>query len=179
MYMVTTGILKLIPKADSYGDKHGMELSKRAEEMTRLLIGMTGLGLIEIPLESGGNIMKVTAYLAFVAMYYALDAAWEDGAKTDGLREYLSEINPFLWKGECSADPANYIEFKEAYEGKLNEGASAQDAYTFVKDYLSQINHEFVGLLCQTVNEAEWENALPEVESQIEERQSNSDSDEE
>lgn len=123
--------------------------------------------------------MKVTAYVAFVAMYYVLDAAWEDGVKTDDLRAYLSGINPFLWKGECSADPANYIEFKKTFESKANQGASAQNAYNFVKEYLSQINHEFAELFCKTVNETEWENALPEIESQIKERQANSGSEEE
>lgn len=109
----------------------------------------------------------VDSYTVFVAMYYALDAAWDDGVKTDELRSYLSEINPFIWKGECSADPANYIKFKDAYENELGEGASSQEAYDFVSGYLKQIRPEFSGLFCSTVNEIEWENVLPEIESQL------------
>lgn len=109
----------------------------------------------------------IDSYTAFVAMYYALDAAWDDGAKTDELRSYLSEINPFIWKSKGSADPAHCIELKEAYESKLGEAASNQEAYYFVEEYLRRVNPEFASLFCSIVSATEWENVLPEIEAQL------------
>jgi len=45
-------------------------------------------------------------------LYYALDNVWEKN-KDDNLGEFCSNMNPFLFKGEGSADPTIYSHFKK------------------------------------------------------------------
>lgn len=79
--------------------------------------------------------MSATAYAAFIAMYYALDAAY-DAIGEEELRRYLSDANPFLFKGEGSADPAVYAELEQAYRGACGDNPDAQEALSVVRDYL-------------------------------------------
>lgn len=47
-------------------------------------------------------------------IYFALDAQYdEQKTKDEELGQFLSEINPFLWKEESSADPAYFVEFQK------------------------------------------------------------------
>ena len=81
--------------------------------------------------------MTVTAHDAFVNMYYALDAAFDEH-RSDRLREFVSEANPFLWKDKGSADPALYIEFERAGKREFeNDEATAPEARCFVRNYLT------------------------------------------
>lgn len=66
--------------------------------------------------------MKVGAYKAFVAMFYALDSAYDgDSAR---LREYLCDANPFLFRDEGSADPSVFEAFKSDYSDRADEVSS-------------------------------------------------------
>lgn len=81
--------------------------------------------------------MQVTAYTAFVAMYQALDAAY-DTIKSESLRQYLSDANPFLFEGEGSADPAVYVEFEQLFNETCGKSPSAVDALSAVRSYLGE-----------------------------------------
>ena len=48
----------------------------------------------------------------FTMIYFALDAYYKDAInKDEDIRCLLSDMNPFVWKDCCSADPAVYNEF--------------------------------------------------------------------
>ena len=54
--------------------------------------------------------MEVTAHDAFMAMYYALEAA-TDEYRDNGLKTLVEDSNPFVWKDHLSADPAVWADF--------------------------------------------------------------------
>lgn len=104
--------------------------------------------------------MSVTVYAAFIAMYYARDAAYDVNADEE-LRRYLSGANPFLFKGEGSADPAVYPEFEQAYKGTCGDCPNAQEALAAVRGYLKG---QDVGVLIaafdSVVDPGKWEECL-------------------
>lgn len=118
--------------------------------------------------------MTVTAYDAFVNMYYALDAAFDEH-NSDRLREFVSEADPFLWKDKGSADPAVYIEFEQAWKKRFGDGqVTPPEARQFVSDYLkTQDEGEYAFAPAGDVTLAEafdsvadeetWEEALSEL----------------
>lgn len=104
--------------------------------------------------------MKVSAYDTFVAMYYALDAAYDE-IKDEELRAFLSDANPFLFKDEGSADPAIFAEFSEEFEAEFKDGASEQESLDFVRDYLrSQNATVLIATFDTIVDSAKWAKAL-------------------
>lgn len=81
--------------------------------------------------------MKVDVYDSFVAMYQALDVAFDEHPTSERLRAFVSESNPFLWEGKGSADPAVYIEFERAWNRRFGRSdATAPEAREFARDYL-------------------------------------------
>ncbi len=119
--------------------------------------------------------MQVDAYDSFVAMYQALDAAFDEHPSSERLREFASEANPFLWKGKGSADPAVYIEFEHAWKERFgNHEIAAPEARQFVRGYLkTQDEDEYafapagdvtlVEAFDSMADEATWEEALSEL----------------
>lgn len=80
--------------------------------------------------------MKVTVHNAFIAMYYALEAA-TDKFPDHKLGTFVQDCNPFVWKDRGSADPAVYTEFSEAYSRNCGEtGASAEESRSFCREWL-------------------------------------------
>lgn len=57
--------------------------------------------------------MLVTAHDAFMAMYYALEAA-TDEYPNQGLKTLVQDCDPFVWKDRLSAGPAVWTEFSGA-----------------------------------------------------------------
>ena len=75
-------------------------------------------------------------YTIFKLMYFALDSKWEKN-KDDDLGQYLSEMNPFLWNDEGSADPAMYSKFKAKFQENFNSNeCSVEDSYNYTKSFL-------------------------------------------
>ena len=61
----------------------------------------------------------MTDFELFSLIYFALDAQYdEQKTKDEELGQFLSEINPFLWKEESSADPAYFVEFQQFMKDK-------------------------------------------------------------
>lgn len=118
--------------------------------------------------------MQVDVYDSFVAMYQALDAAFDEHPESERLRTFASEANPFLWKGEGSADPAVYIEFEQAWEKEFGDRkVTALEARQFVRSHLkTQDEGEYAFAPAGDVTLAEafdsvadektWEEALSE-----------------
>ena len=83
------------------------------------------------------------AYSTFVNMFMALDALWDE-CHDNTLAGYLSEANPFLFKGKGSADPAIWAEFSAAFSKRFPDNeASLEDAHDFVIGYLEGISKEY------------------------------------
>lgn len=79
----------------------------------------------------------LNCYEAFKMLYYSLDYIWDE-TKDENLGEFCSNMNPFLWKGENSADPAVYSHFKKLFNEKFNDECSYEEAYNFSKEYLKK-----------------------------------------
>ena len=78
----------------------------------------------------------MSIYQIFIFMFYALDAVYDE-VPNETLGNYLSGLNPFLFNDEGSADPAEFEQFKTAYNEIFN--GTTQDAgmlYDFCKAYL-------------------------------------------
>lgn len=114
--------------------------------------------------------MEVTAHDAFMAMYYALEAA-TDNYSDQGLRTLVQDCNPFVWKDRLSADPAVWAEFSEAYSGAHGGKAiTAEKARAFCRDWLAaqEDSHEFyrgplVEAFDSVASPQDWEMALGDV----------------
>ena len=69
-----------------------------------------------------------TARQIFIAIYWALDAAFEE-FESDGLRLMLSDMNPFLWAEGESADRAVWVEYLNCFRKEFG-GDTAVDVDT-------------------------------------------------
>lgn len=99
--------------------------------------------------------MRVDAYRAFVMMFYALDATY-DGGSPDGLRNYLSDANPFLFKDEGSADASVFESFKSGFPDDADEIG----AFRYVRDYLSRLDEVLLKSFDSVVDAEAWKRAL-------------------
>lgn len=72
-------------------------------------------------------------------MFNVLDDEW-DKTKNRKLGDYLSEMNPYLFEGIGSADPAYYSDFKELFESKFSDKCSIEEGYNFSKEYIESFN---------------------------------------
>ncbi len=89
--------------------------------------------------------MKTTVHDAFVAMYYALEAA-TDEFPDQGLRTLVRDCDPFIWKDRLSADPAVYEDFSEAFAGASGDKPMGADqSRSFCREWLARQakRHEF------------------------------------
>lgn len=77
--------------------------------------------------------MLVAAHDAFMAMYYALEAA-TDEYPDQGLKALVQDCDPFVWKDRLSADPAVWTEFSGACS-KIHGNApmTAEEARSFCR----------------------------------------------
>lgn len=119
--------------------------------------------------------MQVDVYDSFVAMYQALDAAFDEHPTSERLRTFASEANPFLWKGKGSADPAVYAEFEQAWEKEFGDReVKAPEARQFVRGHLkAQDEGEYafapasdvtlVKAFDSVADEETWEKALSDL----------------
>lgn len=114
--------------------------------------------------------MEVTAHDAFMAMYYALEAA-TDEFPDQGLKTFVEDSDPFVWKDRLSADPAVWSEFSTAFANAYGENpVSPEQARTFCRSWLSEQakNHEFysgplVAAFDSVANPQDWEAALADL----------------
>ena len=106
--------------------------------------------------------MVVATDKAFVAVYYALDAAY-DNNHDKILREYLSNANPFQFKDGRSADPATYSEFRSFYEGRIGSQSNQENSLSCVHEYLRYQNPNFLEIFDTIVNKETWVEALKSI----------------
>ena len=76
----------------------------------------------------------LNTYTSFKLLYYALDSIFDE-TKEEGLGEFCSNMNPFIFADEGSADPAIYSNYKKQFEERFNIECSISEAYEFAKEY--------------------------------------------
>lgn len=87
--------------------------------------------------------MHTSAHQVFVAMYQALDAAY-DASKSKKVFAFCADANPYIWKGKTSADPAVFNTFSKQYESRFkNKETDPSNTLAFVRSYLAEQNSEY------------------------------------
>ncbi len=105
----------------------------------------------------------MNAYKTFIMMFYSLDAVYDETPNTE-LGNYLSSLNPFLFKGEGSADPAEYTEFKLEFSKTFNsDNIPPWKAYRFCEEYLKKAAPQEAIKAFHKITIEEWNNALDEM----------------
>lgn len=90
----------------------------------------------------------------FSMIYFALEAYYEDEVKTnENLRIVLSDMNPFVWQENCSADPAMYNEFC----GFLGDRRiTLENSLDMAKEYVKTIEFVDVTEAFKDMTDQEW-----------------------
>lgn len=100
----------------------------------------------------------MSIYDIFIMMFYALDAEYDD-APSEELRLFLSDMNPFIFKDEGSAEPSVYENFKKAYQ---EYGKTAVDEYSFVSLFIDTECTPAIKKAFSGISHDEWDEALKE-----------------
>ncbi len=78
------------------------------------------------------------SFKTFVIMFVKMRDVCDETLSED-LRNYLSDLNPFWFSDKGSADPAEYIEFDEAFQAFFGDTTpSTAELYDFCKAYVSK-----------------------------------------
>ena len=91
--------------------------------------------------------------IVYIAMYRALDCRQEE-TKNEELREYLGDINPYVFTDRKSADPAYYAEYIEWLK-KNNSFCKENNSYEIIKKYLKDKTN-FYDLFID-ISKEEWD----------------------
>ena len=75
----------------------------------------------------------------FILLFYGLDNIY-DKQPNEVLGDFLSGMNPFLFKDEGSAVPDIYNKFKKSFKGRFENECSEIEGYYFAKDYIYKLN---------------------------------------
>ncbi|MDO4962040.1 MAG: hypothetical protein Q4E57_09395 [Eubacteriales bacterium] len=101
----------------------------------------------------------MTNYELYCAIFLAFDADWDE-THNEGLREYLSDANPFLFEGENSADPAIYAEFcKFMSEYKL----TVENSFEIAQKYVEHLQNADLKESFDLLEEEQWYEVLPQL----------------
>ena len=99
----------------------------------------------------------------FSLIFFMLDNCWDD-CKNDSLGQFLSEMNPYSWETEDSADPAVYEEFKIFMKDKA---LGEDNGFQIAKDYLKTVTY-FPGLekYLDEYDQDGWNDAMQQLMNQ-------------
>lgn len=120
--------------------------------------------------------MKAGCSDVYISMYHALDAAYDEDVRLakEGILNFLTDADPFIWKDRRSADPVVYSEFREAFEKEFGDAeADADSARLFCREWLANqaSRHEvYTGTLREAFDSVasprRWMDVLGHVRSQ-------------
>ena len=94
-------------------------------------------------------------YELFSMIFIALDADWDD-THNEELGQFLSSINPFLFKEITSAVPSYYAEFEQIIG---NKEITIDNSFELAKKYINSINVPSVVESFNTLKEDQWADA--------------------
>ena len=103
----------------------------------------------------------MTPFDLYCAIYYALDAAWDE-THNEQLGEFLSSANPFLFTGTNSAVPAVYTQFCQIVTVPI----TPDDSYALAHSYIQTLNQPFLTTAFSAVTPKEWAACVQAVLSQ-------------
>lgn len=102
----------------------------------------------------------MTAYETFVHLFEVLDHIYDE-EPNEKLGDYLSGLNPFMFEGEGSADPAEFDEFNLEYLKKFPlRCAQPECAYDFCKEYLNKFASSETVKAFDKISLEDWVRAL-------------------
>ena len=101
-------------------------------------------------------------YEIFVMMYFCLEAYWDDN-KIDSLGDLCSELNPFLFKGIGSADPAYWADFCDEYPDKQ---FTTSEGYSIAKEYVKTLENAEATKAFESYSLDQWEKAYSKYKEQ-------------
>ena len=84
----------------------------------------------------------MTKYEVLLCIYYYLDKQYfYDKNKSDEYIYYISNINPNIWIGEGTVDPAYYADYLEICSSFFSDLiCSLQEGFDYAKRYLQEYN---------------------------------------
>ena len=84
----------------------------------------------------------MTKYKILLCLYSYLEKAWEeDKNKSEEYLHYISNLNPNIWQGEGTADPAYYQDFLTICNSFFKESECTYEAgFYYAKKYLDEYN---------------------------------------
>lgn len=95
-------------------------------------------------------------YELFIFIYYWLDNYYKN--TTDELIiNLLSDMNPFVWKEECSADPAYYDEYCLFIKDRI---ITIENSFAIAAEYVSLIDYVDVTEAFDNKYSDEWKEGL-------------------
>lgn len=102
------------------------------------------------------------------------------GLKQDELiyiDDFIGDMNPLVWEGECSADPAYFHNFKQRFEQTFKKTCTAQEGFNFLPNVLETIlpNEPYytdpIRKICQNLTFEGWMNTIlkrnPELAQEV------------
>lgn len=104
-------------------------------------------------------------FTTYKLLFYALDSIWEKD-KDEMLGQYLSEMNPFLFNEEGSADPSIYNSFKKTFNSKYNTTCTIKEGYILSIEFLSTEENIYAKKACvylKLISLKEWEDAATKI----------------
>ena len=102
-----------------------------------------------------GNGMEITMnrFELFIMIFYVLDY-YQDDNKGEELSIFLSDMSPFIFADEGSADPAVYSEFCDfVKEDKIE----IENSFEVACRYIEWINQPYVIEAFEWITKDEWE----------------------
>lgn len=85
----------------------------------------------------------MSKFEVLLCIYYFLDEEYfKDKHKSDEYIYYISNVNPDIWAGEGTADPAYYTDYLRICNSFFaGEECSIQEGFTYAQKYLEEYNH--------------------------------------
>ena len=92
------------------------------------------------------------AFELFTMIYYVLDAYWDDH-KSEELGQFLSGMNPFLFKGEGSAIPYIYTEFCDFLNGRE---IKIENSFELATEYIDELAEPYIREAFKWISKEKW-----------------------
>lgn len=94
-------------------------------------------------------------YELFSMIFYALDNEW-DQVRGRELGDFLSDMDPFTFDDEGSADPAVYYNFSRV----IDEPVTKENSYRLAWKYVDSVGKSFVRDAFLKVSKSRWDECL-------------------
>ena len=91
----------------------------------------------------------------FTIIYFVLDTYYENDIQDPFISTVLSDMNPFVWAGIGSADPAMYSEYLDFLNGRA---ITLENSLDIAKDYVKTIDFADVTAAFVEMSENDWMN---------------------